>query len=120
MNAVRHPISPAAPGTESPCLQDAAADSVKHQTAPLSGVGEGRLVLADAEREEAIVRAGQAIEKHMAVWISDGCVAAMGDADRARQLMEQLIAGRSPEQIARMQADQARRMALEPGAERTA
>lgn len=61
--------------------------------------------MTDAEREEAIQRAGKAIEKHMAIWASDGCMAARGDVDRARQSMEALIAGRSPEQVARMEAE---------------
>jgi len=76
--------------------------------------------LSDADREAAIVFAGKAIEKYMADWEAHGCFAARGDADRARRLMELLIAGRSPEQVARMTAAQAERMAQEPGAERGA
>lgn len=84
-------------------------------------VGESRPSgqgLSDADREAAILRAGIAIERHEGIWLSTGCFAARGDADRARRLMEQLIAGRSPEQRARMLAAQAERMAREPGAEK--
>lgn len=52
--------------------------------------------MTDAEREEAIRRAGKALEQHMAVWQAEGCMAARGAADRARSLMGALIAGRSP------------------------
>jgi len=72
--------------------------------------------LTDEAREVAIVFAGKAIERYMATWQAEGCFAAKGDADRARRLMELLIAGRSPEQVARMAAAQAERMAQEPGA----
>ena len=59
----------------------------------------------DADREAAIVRAGRAVEKHMTRWEAEGCFAARGDADRARMLMERLIAGRSPEFVARLEAE---------------
>lgn len=58
--------------------------------------------LTDEAREQAIVRAGKAVEKHMATWERDHCFAARGDADRALRLMEQLIAGRSAEMVARL------------------
>ena len=60
--------------------------------------------MTDAEREDAILRAGKAIEKHMATYASTSCLSARGDADRARLLMQALIAGRSAEQVARMEA----------------
>jgi len=61
--------------------------------------------MTDDEREEAIQRAGKAMEHHMAIYTSTSCFAARGDADRARILMQALIAGRSREQIQRMEAE---------------
>jgi hypothetical protein len=73
--------------------------------------------LTDETREEAISRCARAVERHMAEFARSGCFAARGDADRARRLMELLIAGRSPAVVARMEAEQQERMRLEPGAE---
>lgn len=61
--------------------------------------------MADDDREEAIQRAAKAMEHHMAIYASTSCLAARGDADRARLLMQALIAGRSREQIQRMEAE---------------
>jgi len=110
----------AASGALSPSL-------IVSESAPVSNSSYGPICqevchrsLSDADREIAIVFAGKAIEKYMADWEAHGCFAAHGDADRARRLMELLIAGRSPEQVARMEAAQAERMAQEPGTERGA
>lgn len=62
-------------------------------------------LMTDAQREEAIQRAGKEIEQQMATWQTEGCMAARGAADRARVLMGALIAGRSDEQIRRMEAE---------------
>jgi hypothetical protein len=94
--------------THSPAPKVATAEVLQHVGASQSdGVGEGRLCIpmTDAEREEAIKAAGQAIERHMAEYAASGCFAARGAADRARRFMEQLIAGRSPEQVARMEQE---------------
>jgi hypothetical protein len=61
--------------------------------------------MSDAEREAAIVQAGKAIEHYMAEYERTGCFGARGDADRSRRLMEMLIRGRSPEQVARMERE---------------
>ncbi len=66
------------------------------QTEPVSQFAQGGN-LSDGEREAAIVRAGKAVEKHMARGERE-------DAQRALRSMEQLIAGRSLEQQERMQA----------------
>lgn len=50
--------------------------------------------LSDESREAAILRARTALQKHEARWHAEGCFAAKGDADRARSLLERLIAGR--------------------------
>lgn len=57
-----------------------------------SGVPGPRLT--EEERETAILRAQAAAASHEAKWISTGCFAAKGDADRARRLELLLIAGR--------------------------
>lgn len=59
--------------------------------------------LSDDSREEAIRRAGRAMEAHYFRWCCTGNFADKGDADRARLLMERLIAGRSREQVRRME-----------------
>lgn len=59
--------------------------------------------LTDECREEAIQRAGRAMEAHYFRWCCTGNFADKGDADRARLLMEALIAGRSKAQVLRME-----------------
>lgn len=59
--------------------------------------------LTDLEREAAIRKAGELVEKHMAIWERDGCFAARGHAIYAQQCMERLIAGRSPEYVAMLE-----------------
>lgn len=99
-------FAPAAIGTESPCLQDRSADSVNPSAdADTSRRTELTRPFSDDDREAAIKRAGAALEKHMAQWEETGCFAARGDADRARRLMELLIAGRSAEQVAKMERE---------------
>lgn len=68
-------------------------------------VGEAPDRMSDEEREDAIRRAGNAIEHHMAQYAASSNLADRGDADRARLLMQQLIAGRSAEQVARMERE---------------
>jgi hypothetical protein len=61
--------------------------------------------LSDSEREAAIKRAGELIVHYMNLWEKTSDFQYRGDADRARRLMEILIKGRSPEQIARMERE---------------
>lgn len=70
----------------------------------------------DLQREVAIQQAGREIEAAMARYAESGNFADRGEADAARLRMQGLIAGRSAEQVARMEAEMARRMAREPGA----
>lgn len=74
---------------------------------------------ADAQREVEILHAGREIEAHMARYGETSDLGDLGAAHAARLRMQALIAGRSPEQIARMLQEQAERMAREPGAVRT-
>lgn len=87
-----------AAGQPSPTVADVRCDA----TQPF--VGESREVLSDAERETQIVAAGQLLERRYAVYEETGCFAALGDAHRAESVMRKLIAGRSPEQVARMES----------------
>lgn len=68
-------------------------------------VGEPPERMSDEEREDAICRAGKAIEHHMGLYAASSDLMDRGDADRARLLMQQLIAGRSAEQVARMERE---------------
>lgn len=136
MSAV--PSSPAtAMQAESHELEYRKPTSVKGSEASDFVVGEGRhshwtAPLNDEGREIAITRARLLMEFFM---VEAGVAerryaesshlvdkadadAARGRAHQARQLMEALIRGRSPEQILRMARDQAGRMAREPGATR--
>ncbi len=114
-----------------------------HSAAPQANTGEALPVVvtmddpmsaaSDATHERAIVAAGLEVEAcirkrqdALDVWVATGCLAARGEADRwlleaqaAAELQGALIAARSPERVAQMLAEQAARMALEPGAERT-
>lgn len=78
-----------------------------------------RTTLTDAEREEAIKRCGEAIVRHMTLkalalqrYDISGDFGDKGKADRHRLMAEefsrcmaQLVMGRSPEQIARMESE---------------
>lgn len=90
------------------------------KTVSTDGVSEGRHShsCADLAREVAIQQAGRDIEAAMGRYGDSGNFADRGEADAARLRMQELIAGRSPEQVARMQAAQNERMAREPGAAR--
>jgi hypothetical protein len=69
---------------------------------PLSEpVGQDRL--SDDEREEAIRRAGRALEAHYFTWCCTGDFAAKADADRAQMLMTALIRGRSKDAVLRLE-----------------
>ena len=97
---------------EAPC---AAANNC---TPAQAGVGEVAQpgAMTDAELEAAISRAGRALERAQAAVEAGGGFEALGNRDRALASFCALIRMRSPAQIARMQAAQAERMALEPGA----
>lgn len=87
-----------------------AAEPVTFRHAPTGDVGQR---LTDEQRELAIIRAGQAIERHMSAYQAleqvhnlTGCFADMGEADRqlrmahqAKDLMGALIRGRSKSQV---------------------
>lgn len=116
--ALQATLTPAT-GVEAPTFmvdENTAAPRQPDTTGAVGEIRPGNTGLTDEDRESAIVRAGRAIEKHEGVWLATGCFAARGNADYARRLMEQLIAGRSAEQVARMVAAQKVRMTLEPGA----
>ncbi len=84
MNAVLQPT----PGQDSPSME---------QPHPLT----------DAEREQAIVRAGNAMKAAFARYEGSSNFADLGDAHRARMSMESLINGRSAAQVARMEQERA-------------
>jgi hypothetical protein len=96
----------AAINAKSLSVQFPAPDSVNpSDTADTSRQPKSTQPLTDSEREAAIVQAGKAIEHYMAEYERTGCFGARGDADRSRRLMELLIRGRSPEQVARMERE---------------
>ena len=57
----------------------------------------------DDDREQAIVRAGNAMKAAFARYEGSSNFADLGDAHRARMSMESLIRGRSAAQVARME-----------------
>lgn len=61
--------------------------------------------MTDTERESEIARLTQEMEAAYAIWQSDGCFAARGDADRLMRERDDLVRGRSAERVARMEAD---------------
>lgn len=92
-------LSSPIPGTQCPSVPDGAMPQAQqpvrelHESAWESSDAAGKR-MTDEEREEAIKRAGRAVEKHMAEWERSGCFAAKGAADRAMQLLYLLKAGR--------------------------
>ena len=61
--------------------------------------------LTEEEREAAIKRAGKLAEKYDDEWKATGSFEAKGRRDYAVYCMTQLIKGRSPERIAKMERD---------------
>ena len=61
--------------------------------------------MTDAQRESDIARLTQEMEAAYALWQSDGCFAAKGRADSLMRQRDDLVRGRSAEQVARMEAE---------------
>jgi hypothetical protein len=61
--------------------------------------------MTDTERESEIARLTQEMEAAYAIWESDGCFAARGDADRLMRQRDDLVRGRSAAQVAQMEAE---------------
>ena len=61
--------------------------------------------MTDDTREAEIARLTAEMEAAYAIWQSDGCFAARGDADRLMRQQDDLVRGRSAEQVARMEAE---------------
>ena len=61
--------------------------------------------MTDEAREAEIARLTQEMEAAYAIWQSDGCLAARGDADRLMRQRDDLVRGRSAEQVARMERE---------------
>lgn len=61
--------------------------------------------MTDSEREAEIARLSAEMEAAWSTWESDGCPAARGDAERLMHERDDLVRGRSAEQVARMEAE---------------
>lgn len=61
--------------------------------------------LTDEQREAAILKAGELIQKYMAQYEETGCFAAHADAERALRLQTLLIKGRSLEVVLRLERE---------------
>lgn len=61
--------------------------------------------MTGTERESEIARLTQEMEAAYAIWQSDGCFAARGDADRLMRQRDDLVRGRSEQQVARMERE---------------
>jgi len=61
--------------------------------------------MTDTERESEIARLTQEMEAAYAIWQSDGCFAARGDADRLMRERDELVRSRSAERVAQMEAE---------------
>jgi hypothetical protein len=61
--------------------------------------------MTDEAREAEIARLTQEMEAAYAIWQSDGCFAARGDADRLMRERDDLVRGRSAAQVAQMEAE---------------
>lgn len=92
--------------TESPDAIVNDARPVCRQVSEVSAVSAVRHEpLTDESREEAIHLAGRLFLRYWARWEEVGCFAARGDAERALRLQNLLIAGRSAEQVRRMEME---------------
>lgn len=61
--------------------------------------------MTDTDREAEIARLSAEMEAAYAIWQSDGCFAARGDADRLMRQRDDLVRGRSAERVAQMEAE---------------
>ena len=61
--------------------------------------------MTDTAREAEIARLSAEMEAAYAIWQSDGCFAARGDAARLMRQRDDLVRGRSAEQVARMELE---------------
>ena len=59
--------------------------------------------MTDPERESEISRLTAEMEAAYATWERDGCFAARGEADRLMRARDDLVRGRSAEQISKME-----------------
>jgi hypothetical protein len=107
-------------GANSPYMNDGAELSPRNRALLMDAVGQNRLLHFhnDWEREHYIRYCGEQLQEAMVRWERESCFSARGEADFWRIEMEREISRRSPEQVARMEAKQAQRMAREPGAAR--
>lgn len=58
---------------------------------------------ADEKRERLILEAGESMQAAYREWEVSGCFDARGQADAERLRMEELIRGRSPEMVRRLE-----------------
>lgn len=109
MHSEHSPMPVQAQAVRPPSIQNCSAPSsaadVGQQRNHVSANADTAAGMTDMQREEAIKRAGLAVVRHMGEWERTGCFAARGDADRARRLMELLIAGRSPQYVAQLERE---------------
>ena len=61
--------------------------------------------MTDTQRESEIARLSAEMEAAYALWQSDGCFAAKGRADSLMRQRDDLVRGRSAEQVARMELE---------------
>ena len=61
--------------------------------------------MTDEAREAEIARLSAEMEAAYAIWERDGCFAARGDAVRLMRERDDLVRGRSAEQVARMERE---------------
>lgn len=61
--------------------------------------------MTDTDREAEIARLSAEMEAAYALWQSDGCFAAKDRADSLMRQRDDLVRGRSAEQVARMEAE---------------
>ena len=73
------------------------------QTRPQDVSEEADTALTAEQREEAITRAGELMERRYKAFDDTGCLAALGDAHAALLLMKKLIAGRDRDTVLRME-----------------
>lgn len=64
---------------------------------------ESAVGMSDDEREDAIKRAGDLMERRYADFARTGFLADLGDAHRAMLLMQELVKGRSKTQVLKME-----------------
>jgi epoxyqueuosine reductase QueG len=92
-------------GTPSHESQSTSSSEVSNRANGVDRIAQAGYSLGDLQREIAIQHEAREVEQYMRRYADSGCFSDRGAADRARLRMEELIRGRSPEYVAKLERE---------------